>query len=258
MLSPSNRYRGLAQRVFGLATAALGVTQLVYRDFATNWHPVRATMPSRLGLVYIAGVAFVAGGLAVQWRRTKGAGLIALGILYLLAALLWLPRMIGFPELFGVWSGFAQQFSMVVAVLLTLAAARARDGTASPTMNAARFVFGLCVLAFGIAHFTALEETARLVPAWAPFGQRFWAMATGLAMIIAGASMMAGILAAPAAWSFAALLASFEIFVWAPRLILAPHRHNTWAGNAINLAMMAGAWMVADVLSKVRIDDATP
>jgi uncharacterized membrane protein len=226
------------------------MTQLVWGDFGTNWHPVRATVPYRLELLYITGMALMSAGLAVQWRRTNRAGLIALGVLYLLAALLWLPRMIGFPELFGVWSGFAEQFSMVVAVVLTLAATRAGEGTTSATMRGARFMFGLCVLAFGMAHFTALEETARMVPAWVPPGQRFWAIATGAAMFLAGMSLMAGILAVQAAWSFTALLMSFGVFVWAPRLFLAPHKHNTWAGNSINLAMAAGAWMVADVLTR--------
>lgn len=233
-----------------MACVALGMTQLVWGDFATNWHPVRATVPYRLALVYITGIVLVAAGLAVQWRRTNRVGLIVLGVLYLLAALLWLPRMIGFPELFGVWSGFAEQFSVVVAVVLTLAAGGAGDGTTTGTMRGARFVFGLCVLAFGMAHFTALEETARMVPAWVPPGQRFWAIATGAAMFLAGLSLMADILAVQAAWSFAALLMSFGVFVWAPRLFLAPHKHNTWAGNAINLAMTAGAWMVADVLTR--------
>ncbi|MEO7456722.1 MAG: hypothetical protein ABIY52_10705, partial [Gemmatimonadaceae bacterium] len=170
--------------------------------------------------------------------------------LYFICALLWMPRMIGFPELFGVWSGFAEQFCMAAATLLTLVAANAGRGEATRAMQCARFMFGLCVLALGMAHFTALEETARLVPAWLPQGQRFWAMLTGGAMFLAGLSLMSGVLTVPAAWSMTVLLMSFGIFVWLPRLFIAPHKHNTWAGNAINLAITAAAWMVADVLAR--------
>jgi uncharacterized membrane protein len=238
--------------VFGLAAIALGMAGLVWGDFATVWHPVRATTPHRVALAYVAAVLFVLGGVAVQWRRTQRAGLIELGILYFIGALLWMPRMIGFPELFGVWSGFAEQFSMVAAVLLTLAASRAAKVRPSAAMQSARFTFGLCVLAFGMAHFTALEETTRMVPAWLPPGQQFWAVVTGGAMLLAGLSLMSGILAVQAAWSMTALIMSFGIFVWFPRLFSAPHQHITWTGNAINLAMAAGAWMVADVLSNSK------
>lgn len=236
--------------MFGLAAIALGLTGLVWGDFATVWHPVRASIPHREALAYVAAVLFLAGGIAVQWRRTERAGLIELATLYFIGALLWMPRMIGFPELFGVWSGFAEQFCIVAAVLLTLAAGNAGRGVSSAAMQRARFMFGLCVLVFGMAHFTALEETTRMVPAWLLPGQRFWAIATGGAMLLAGLSLMSGILAAQAAWSMTLLLMSFGLFIWVPRLFSAPHEHITWAGNVINLAIASGAWMVADVLTK--------
>ena len=254
MLSLTSRSLDLGRRVFGLAAMALGLTGLVWGEFATVWHPVRDSTPHRMALAYMAAAALLAGGLAVQWRRTERAGLIELGALYFMGALLWMPRIMGFPELFGVWSGFAEQFSMVAAVLLTLAAAQTGKGISSAAMQCARFMFGLCVLAFGMAHFTVLAETTRMVPAWLPLGQSFWAIVTGGAMLLAGLSLMPGILAVQAAWSLTVLLMSFGFFVWAPSLFSAPHKHITWTGNAINLAMTGGAWMVADVLTRTSVE----
>jgi hypothetical protein len=39
---------------------------------------------------------------------------------------------------------------------------------------------------------------------------------------------------------------------WAPALIAHPRDHMTWSGNAINLAIAAAAWVVADWLARKR------
>ena len=238
----------VGRHVFGVGAIMLGVSEMVWGEFATNWHPVQDTMPFRTALAYFAGVAFLAGGLAVQGRRTARAGLLVLAVLYFLGTMLWMPRVIHYPQLFGVWSGSAEHFAPMVAALMAYAALGKR--WPAPAMTAARVVFGLCIASFGIAHFTAVPQTAEMVPAWLPFGQSFWALATGGAMLLAGLSLIAGILAPLAAWLLTALLMSFGVLVWLPRIFNAPNAHNPWAGTGITLAAAGAAWMVAELLGR--------
>lgn len=242
----------IGRRAYGIAAIVLGASGLVFGDFAGPWHPVRQSVPHRAALAYLAAVALLAGGVAVQWRRTSRAGLASLATLYFVGALLWMPRVIGYPYLFGVWNGVAEELAMVAAVLVVLAAARV-DASPWPTrLRGARALFGLCSVSFGIEHFTTIAQTASMVPPWLPFGQRFWAMATGAAMLAAGLSLIAGILAETAAGALTLLFITFEVLVWIPRVIADPHHQVPWAGSAMNLAVAASSCMVAEVLWRRR------
>jgi uncharacterized membrane protein len=194
----------------------------------------------------------------VQWRRTARGGLIGLATLYFVGALLWMPRIIGYGYLFGVWNGFAEEFVMVAAALLVLQTARVDHSSPSPSVRIARVLFGLCNVSFGIEHFTAIPQTASMVPSWLPFGGRFWAIATGVAMLLAGLSLISGILAQFAAWALTLLFATFEVAIWIPRVAGDPHHQIPWAGSAMNLAVAASACMVAEVLSRRAAERRAP
>jgi uncharacterized membrane protein len=238
------------RHVFGIGAIMLGASGLAWGDFAMFWYPVQDWMPFRQALAYLAGTAFLAGGLAVQWRRTTPAGLLTLAVLYLLAALLWMPRMINYPHLFGVWSGFAQQFCLTVAALMMYAALAPSYSTRTArAVLIGRVLFGLCIVSFGIAHFTAVPQTSAMVPTWFPFSQRFWALATGWAMLLAGLALMSGIMATLAAWLLTALLMSFGVLIWMPKIFNAPNQHIPWGGTGVTLACAGAAWMVAEVLT---------
>jgi uncharacterized membrane protein len=251
-------------RLYGLAAVVLGAIQLLSGDFATIWHPVRPGVPFRSALVYVTGVSWIVGGAAVQWPRAARAGLTVLGVLFLLAACLWLPRVIGFPRLFGTWLGFAEELAPAVAAMIACvtaapavapAAAPSRARAASPGSAAAAraslvgyVLFGSAVVTLGLAHFFALEQTASMVPGWIPLGRRFWAMATGLAMLLAGLAILTRIRAVLAARLLAVLMGTFATFVWLPRLYAHPSAPRAWGGTAITLAVAGAAWVVADAL----------
>lgn len=171
-------------------------------------------------------------------------------------ALLWLPRVIHYPQLFGTWSGFAEEFALVVAASVAWVASAPRTSAwALELAEACRVLFGICVVIFAVEHFTALGETARMVPAWLPPGQRFWAMFTGIAHLLAGIAIVSGMRALLAARLLTAMFLTFSALVWLPRLFAAPTNHIAWAGNAINLAMVGATWIVADWLG-ARAHDA--
>jgi uncharacterized membrane protein YphA (DoxX/SURF4 family) len=240
----------LGSHVYGLAAIALGLIGLVWGDFATVWQPVPASAPHRMALAYIVAVCLLSGGVAMQWRRSAQSGVVVLVILYFMSALLWVPRVVGFPRMIGTWLGFAEQFALVIAGVIAYAFLAPDDPLwAVRTVRIGRFLFGMCVVTFGLAHFLALSETAGMVPAWLPPGQRFWAMATGTAHLLAGIAVLSGILAALASRLLTAMLITFGALVWAPSLFAHPGEHMVWAGNAINLALIGAAWVVADSIA---------
>jgi uncharacterized membrane protein len=239
----------VGSRIFGVAAMGFGLIELIWRDFATVWHPVPADVAHHATLVYVTAILLLVGGAAVQWRRTLGPGLLLLAFLYLLAACLWLPRVTGYPQLVGTWSGFAQQFCLTVAAMTVYAMAAPLGALwTQPLARVGRVLFGLCAIIFGVAHFLALPQTAELVPAWLPLGRHFWAIATGIVFVLAGISILLRIYAVLACQLLAAMLASFGLLIWLPSLIRHPHEHIVWAGNTINLAVTAAAWMMVEAL----------
>jgi uncharacterized membrane protein YphA (DoxX/SURF4 family) len=245
----------LGARVYGLGAIALGLVGLAWGDFATVWQPVQAlpfAVPHRTALAYVAAAGLLSAGLAIQWRRSARAGLLVLTIIYFIFALLWLPRVIGFPQIFGTWGGFLEEMSLVAAAVIVYASLRPRESvSASRTIQLGRLFFGICVLSFGLGHFFALPQTADMVPQWIPPGQLFWAVLTGVAHLLAGVAILTGVLDVLGSRLLTTMLATFGALVWAPKLFAQPHEHMVWAGNAINLAIIGAAWVVADSIASV-------
>jgi uncharacterized membrane protein YphA (DoxX/SURF4 family) len=242
--------------VYGLGAVALGLVGLVWGDFATVWQPIQAlpfAVPHRMALAYIVAACLLSAGVAIQWRRSAPAGLLVLAILYFIFALLWLPRVVGYPQLFGTWGGLLEEFALVAAALVVYASLLPHDSASSvSTARLGRLSFGVCVLSFGLGHFFAMPETAAMVPGWIPPGRQFWAVATGVAHLLAGVAILTGVLDVLGSRLLTVMLATFGALVWAPALFAEPREHMVWAGNAINLALTGAAWVVADSIASQR------
>ena len=102
------------RHVFGLAAVAFGIITLVWHDFNT-WQQIRplGNVPHREILAYLAAAIEIFGGMAIQGRRTARAGAIALGAIYFIFALLWVPHIIAEPLVYDRWGNFFEQFSLV-------------------------------------------------------------------------------------------------------------------------------------------------
>jgi uncharacterized membrane protein YphA (DoxX/SURF4 family) len=240
----------LGIHVYGFAAIALGLVGLFWRDFASVWQPAPDSLPHRAVLACIAALLFLLAGIAVQWRRTARFGFPVLAILYFMAALLWLPRVVGFPRMIGTWLGFAEELTLVLAAIIGYASLAPRDSAwALRTIQIARILFGICLVIFALAHFLALPNTAAFVPKWIPPSQQFWAIFTGVAHLLAGLAIITGVQARLAAYLFAVMLLGFGVLIWLPALFAHPETHLNWAANCVNLAIAAAGWVVADSLN---------
>jgi uncharacterized membrane protein YphA (DoxX/SURF4 family) len=242
------RTSDVGRHVFGAAAIIFGVAGLIWGDFASNWQPVRS-VPYHTALAYLAAVSLLGAGIAVQWRRTARVALLVLAFWYLIFAGFWAPRVILLPRIAGTWSGFAEQFCLVVAAMMAyVTLSDGNEPWTDAALRVGRMLFGLCLISFGVVHFEALKQTADMVPSWLPPNQRFWAAATGVAHLLAGVAIVTGVQALLAARLQTAMFLGFGLLVWLPSFIAKPTAHNVWGGNAMNLAAVGAAWIVVDIL----------
>ena len=232
--------------IYGLASTGLGVIGLVRGDFTMVWHPVPDALHGQAWLAYACAALFTLAGLGVFPRRPVPGAAAILCALYLLFAMSWLRRVVGFPLLIGTWLGFAEQVVLALGAMATLLIARKSTGAA---ISVCRIAFGLCELVFGLSHFLSLAETVAMTPEWLPLGQTFWALATGAVHLLGGGTLIVGIRPDLAARVLSAMFVLFGAFVWAPQLIANPMAAFPWAGTAINFAMVGAVWALADLLT---------
>jgi len=160
----------VGRHVYGLAAVAFGIITLVWHDF-NNWQQIRAlgNVPHREILVYIAAAIEIFGGVAIQWRRTARAGAFVLGCIYLIFALLWVPRIAAEPGVFDRWGNFFEQFSLVSGALIVYASFDLRHPARSAKVaRIGYFSFGICVVSFTLEQLFYLSGTADFVPKGKP------------------------------------------------------------------------------------------
>ena len=198
----------------------------------------------------------VLAGAAVEWRPDRCLG--RRGLCRLLLPLIVVFLMNGRVVLahyteFGSYSGVAEQLAIAVGALIVYAATAKIDAVLAERLTRlGQLTFGICALLFGGAHFFYLNLTAPLVPKWLPPTQEFWAYATGIGHIAAGVAILTGLQARLAAILLTAMYASFTPLVHLPMLLAHPHSHANWTENALNLALVGAAWVVADSLERPR------
>jgi uncharacterized membrane protein YphA (DoxX/SURF4 family) len=251
VIDHKNKFHDLGRLVYGLAGIVLGIIGLVWRDFAAVWQPLEnlgagGTQREAIAIGYAC--AFLVAGTATLWRRSAAFGFLVLASLHFIAALGWIPRIIALPGIYGVWNGFFELLSLATAGVVGYACLAPLTSTWKQTIQLGCQLFGVCVISFGVAHFTAIAETAGMVPKWLPPGPESWARATGIFHMLAGVAILTGAQAALASRLLTAMMFVFGVLVWVPALFARPDSHFTWAGNAITFALAGAAWVVADAL----------
>jgi len=160
----------LGRHVLGLAAILFGIVTLVWHDF-NNWQQIQSlgNVPHREILAYIAAAIELLGGLAIQWTRTARAGAVALGSIFFVFALLWVPHIVAEPRVYDRWGNLFEQFSQVAGAVIVYATLGRNDSEQAP--RAARIgyiLFGICVVSFTLEQLVYLSATADFVPKWIP------------------------------------------------------------------------------------------
>jgi uncharacterized membrane protein YphA (DoxX/SURF4 family) len=249
--------------VYGMASIAAGVLDLVWGEFEAAHQPLQAWgdhIPGVTVFAYIAAIWLIAGGAAMLWRRSVRAGAGALAILYGVFILFPLPRFYTAPHFLGyrtavyigVVGSVCQQVILFVAAAILWESLSARGSMSRKWALIARWTFGLCSVDFGLAHLTAVETVTPMIPQWMPLGGTFWAVLTGIAFVLAGLGIVSGVLDVLAAKLLGLMLLVFSVVAITPIIFDSPHDHTAWGGNAYNLTAVGAAWIVADWLEARR------
>lgn len=239
--------------MFGGAAILIGAVGIAFGQLAGVWQPTPDMAERWSWFPYAIAAGFLIGGTLVQWPRTQAVGGFVLAALFGLFAVLWIKRILLLPLAFGTWGGFAEELSLVVAALLLALRSEWREPwRRRPALDVLRVTYGICAIAFGFNHFFNMPQTSGMVPAWIPPGQHFWALATGIADVAAGLAIITLLLAPLAARLLTLMFASYSVFIWLPALFKTPAEHFPWAANAVNLALIAAAWVVGDALTARR------
>ncbi|MBI3716654.1 MAG: DoxX family protein [Betaproteobacteria bacterium] len=240
--------------VYGLGLMAMGALCLAWGTFDPG-QPVPKDFPYRTALAYVAAALMFVAGAAVVWRRTATWGGAALGAYFALVVVILMNGRVLLSHYaeYGTYSNAAAQLAIAAGGLIVYAAnARIDAALATRLTRLGQLAFGVCALLFGGAHFVYLHLTVPLVPKWLPPGPEFWAYATGLGHIAAGIAILTGVQARLAAILLTVMFASFTPLVHVPMLLADPANHWLWSENAVNLALIGVAWVVADSLARPR------
>lgn len=240
-------------RVYGLGIIALGVACLAFGDFHPG-QPVPKEFPARTSLAYLAAIFMLVAGAAIEWRRTRTIAAAAITAYWTVFVVLLMNGRVWLAHIaeFGPYESLAIELAIAAGGLIVYAESADLDTTrAAQLVRIARFAFGLCLLVFGTAHFVYMNLTAPLVPKWLPPSQEFWGYLTGVAHIAAGVAILTGLKARLAAILLTIMFALFSVMVHIPMAITGATPW-IWNENAVNLALIGAAWVVADSYAKPR------
>src|SRR5580692_3650267 len=239
----------LGRHVFGVAALAFGFITLAWHDY-NGWHQPRY-------LVYAAAAALILGGAAIPFRRTAKAGAAVLGAVYLVFALLCVPQILAAPKIYNSWGNFFEQFSLVTGAALVYA--RFSSAWSQETRNRiGRILLSICTASFTLEQAFYLSPTATLVPKWLPPSQMFWAIATTVFFALAALALLTNRMALLATRLLTMMLVLFGLLVWVPLLLSDPHNHTNWSETVETFAIAGTAWILADLLGEVRLNDHRP
>ncbi len=239
----------LGRHVFGVAALVFGLITLAWHEY-NDWHQPRY-------LLYAAGGAQIFGGAAIQFRRTAKAGAGVLGAVYLVFALLCVPRIVATPRIYNSWGNFFEQFSLATGAAIVYA--RLSSAWSGETLNRiGRILLGICTASFTLEQAIYLGATASLVPKWLPPSQMFWAVTTTVLFALAAVALLTNRMALLATRLLTMMLVIFGLVVWVPLLLSGPHNPTNWSETAETFAIAGAAWILADLLGEYRLNAIAP
>jgi hypothetical protein len=227
--------------VFGAATLASGLIALLWHDYG-QWPQLRL-------LVFGAAVAQIAGGAAMQFRRTTKAGAAVAGAAYLVFALLCMPGILAAPKVYNSWGNFFEQFSLLTGAAIVYAC-WSSAWPAEMLKRIGRVLLGVCTASFCLEQAFYLGPTASLVPKWLPPSQMFWAEATTVAFALAAVALLTNRVTLLATRLLTTMIVLFGVLVWIPLLFSGPHSPTNWSETAETFAIAGSAWILADLLGR--------
>jgi uncharacterized membrane protein len=251
------RIASTGHAIYAVTMIGLGIIGLLHHNFVPVWNPAPKVSAGGL-LVWLSSLISLSAGIGLLIRRTAGAAARLLLATFLVWLLLFrLPNFLLEPAFIACWSVFPLAVMLAAAWVLYAWFATDWDRTylsfaiGSNGFRIARSLYGLCLIFFGAAHFIDVKDTVSLVPNWLP-GHLFWAYFTGCAFITAGIAALTCLCARLAVTLSVVQLTLFLVLVWLPIVAKGSRDPFQWSETILNVALVAGGWVVADSYRRTR------
>lgn len=239
----------MGRHLFGAAALLLGVASLaLHGQLISNWR-----LPGDGVFIFVTSIAQIAGGAAMQFRKSERLGAVILGVVYLLFSLTFVPDIFTRPGVYASWGNVCYQLSLVTGAVVAYGLSSPSAPYAKTICKAAVMLLGLCNISFAVEQVEFLARTVDLVPKWVPPNGMFWAIATTVAFGLAGISLLIGYKSLLASRLLALMLALFGVAIWIPTLIADPKTHSNWSEGLETFAIAGAAWIVAEFLGRDRV-----
>jgi uncharacterized membrane protein len=252
------RIASIGHAVFAVIMIVLGAVGLLNPDLVSLWNPVSINVPAHELLVHLIALISMAAGVGLLVQRMAAiAARLLLTTLLLWLLLLRLPNFSLEPVFAACWSVFPLVLMVAASWVLYVWFAADWDSNhiqlilGNNGLRIARFLYGVSLIFFGIAHFVDVKGTVSLVPHWLP-SHLLWAYFTGCAFIAAGLATLIGFCARLAVTLSALQLALFLFLVWIPIVAIGSKDPFQWSETILNAALCAGAWVIADSYRDTR------
>lgn len=243
-------WKTVSRLFFAVTMIAIGIIGLAGGGFAPIWRPVPDATPGRQILAYLCTFISLATGAGLLTKRSAApAALVLLIYLLVWTALFKVPFIIRAPLVEVSYQSCGQN-AVLIAAARILYGWSARNGwrpsvlVGGVGLRIAHILYGLALVAFGLAQFIYLNLTVPLVPVWMP-GPVFWSYLTGSVYIATGIAIVADVAGRLCAALSAVQIALITLLVWTP-IVLAGHMSPIhWQESIESWALTASAWVVA-------------
>jgi uncharacterized membrane protein YphA (DoxX/SURF4 family) len=114
-------------------------------------------------------------------------------------------------------------------------------------ITAARYMYAFPLVFLGVQHFMGVDFVTAKIPGYLPV-KVFWDYLMGILLIVAAISMLINKKTALSATVLGLVLLSFFLLLHVPLLVGNIKNGFNWTGSMLDLAIAAGAFLVADSL----------
>ena len=252
--SSMSQFTRWGRLLFAIPWIIFGIQHYMYAGFVTTLVP--AYMPFRAFWVYFTGTAMIAAGISfILCRQVRLAASLLGGMLLLFVLQLHTVTLTGNPHNPVFWTRALQDIALAgAAFALASEGCLAAPGRSSYILagkvdmpTAARYLYALPLIFLGGQHFWQEPFVTGKIPDWLPL-KPFWDYLIGSLIILAAISILLNRRAAWAATRLGAVLLLLFGLLHIPLLITDPHNGLDWTGSMLDLAIAAGALILAPLL----------
>lgn len=236
----------IIQIIFAIPWLVFGIQHYLYADFVATLVP--SIFPYQQFWAYFTGAAMFLAGLAIMFNIKARLASLMLGLMILCFILL-----IHIPKLAYDMSAATRMRALqdgaicLAAILLAEIIGKSGNLFLSRIANVGKYIFAVCLIAFGIGQFMNLDFLTARVPEYLPF-RMLWVYFTAAVMASAGISVLINKKAQNTVFVLGMVMIILNVLSYAVPLVQTPSAPRLWTAAMIDLTLTAGVFILANYL----------